>query len=205
MNVKKVSSQLSKASSPPALGFKKLILIRHAQAHHNIFDDEWVKANKVGDAMMDPQCPLDPYLTELGEEQAYSLHKTSKAMLCKSTPRTHPSPPKPQNTNPAPPQPSLRSCFSRLLAFVFARRRERREALSVRRVSSPPRDADRPPGFQFPFPLVDVRLCYYSYCCYYYYYCCYCSSSSLARESPSLRGVQRRSLRSSDGPVSSKG
>ncbi len=116
----KVSSQLSKASSPPALGFKKLILIRHAQAYHNVFEQNW--ANKVGDAMMDPHCPLDPCLTELGEEQAYSLHKTSKAMLCKSMPRTHPSPPKPQNTNPAPPQPSLRSCFSRLLALVFARR-----------------------------------------------------------------------------------
>lgn len=76
-----VSSRLNRADQPPAPGYKKLVLLRHGEAEHNVFESEWRKRGLPGDALLHPDCPLDPLLTPLGESQALSLHKASKGMV----------------------------------------------------------------------------------------------------------------------------
>ena len=56
----------------------RLVCVRHGQAHHNTFMDNYRGTFDAPEE--DPDCPVDPKLTDLGESQARSLIPTTTSM-----------------------------------------------------------------------------------------------------------------------------
>ncbi|GMI04126.1 hypothetical protein TrVE_jg7012 [Triparma verrucosa] len=65
-------------TSPPDASSVRLLLIRHGEAEHNVFSDNF---KGEGESSFHPDCPIDPFLTEKGLSQAKALIPQTSALV----------------------------------------------------------------------------------------------------------------------------